>query len=46
MSMGSAICAEIHNEIINTWKKRFEECKTFEEFQVALREFKDLEFSE
>ena len=46
MSIISAICADVHNELINAFKKRFKNCKTIEEFQSVLKDFEELEFSE
>ena len=46
MSIISAVCAEAHTKEVNKWKERFDACKTFEEFQAVLEEFKKLEFSE
>jgi len=46
MSIISAICAEYHTKELEQWKKKFKDCKTFEEFQVILSDFEKLEFSE
>lgn len=46
MSIMSAACAEYHNKEMLKWKELFSNCKTFEEFQAILAEFKKVEFSE
>ena len=46
MSIISQAIADFHNSELNKWKKKFEECKTFEEFQEVLLEFKKVEYSE
>ena len=46
MSIISSICADHHNELIDTYKKRFKNCETFEEFQLVLKDFEEFQFSE
>jgi len=46
MSVISAICAEHHNEMNDVFKRRFKNCKDFEEFQMVLKDFEEMEFQE